>query len=153
MDGFSAAANVITVLQAANAVISLCYDFKAALQKTPWALTRTLEEVTDLRNTMENVERIYTSSSAEASVTTPGHDILHITRKSCTDTLSTCLSALNHLEGLLGAKLPRNDKGSRWQAVGQAVTWRFKDREIFDILERVQRCKSTLSLAMAIDEW
>ena len=149
MDGFSAAANIITVIQAANTVISICYDFRAALKKSPWALTRVLDELSDLRSVLENLENLYNSSTPPSPSGTAKSPT---SQKSISGPLSTCLAALNHLEGLLGSSLLTR-RNSKWQALTEAVTWQFKDNEILEILNRIERCKSTLKLDIAAHEW
>ena len=153
MDGFSVVANVITVLQAANAVISICYDFRAALKTSPWALTRLLDELTDLRNVLESLEGALSSDSSLSSPTPEDSSSQISVTKSVNAPLSNCLAALSHLEGLLEASSLRHRKVSKWQALSQAVGWHFKDSEIEDILERVERYKNTLKLAIAAKEW
>ncbi len=148
MDGLSVAANVIAVLQVANSVISICYDFRAALKKSPWALTRVLDEITDLRGILEAIERVST-----ADTQLPNSKLLVETCNLTHGPLSTCMAALNHLEGLLGSSTLGNSTISRWRALSQAVTWQFKDKEITGILETVDRCKNTLKLAVSTEEW
>lgn len=153
MEGLSAAANIISILQAANAVLNLCYDFKAALNTVPWALTRAFEEVTSLRDTLEAVEKLCSSRDDGKNAARSPFQAQQLDSDVCKGALATCLSALEELEVLLGPKATPDAKFRRWQALRQSVSWRFKDQEVMEILERLQRCKSTLSLAMAAEEW
>jgi hypothetical protein len=148
MDGFSVAANVIAVLQVANSVISICYDYRVALRKSPWALTRVLDEITDLRGILEAIERLSTS---DTQFVNSKH--LEETCNLIHGPLSTCMAALNYLEGLLGSSSLSSPTTSRWRALSQAVTWHFKDKEITGILETIDRCKNTLKLAVSTEEW
>jgi hypothetical protein len=150
MEGFSAAANVITVIQAANAVINICYNFRAALKKSPWALTRVLEEVTALRSVLERIEL---SVSSDQGPSVCDSKALQVACSSVSGPLPTCLSALSHLEGILSSSMSPSGRASKFHALAQAVTWQLKDDEFIAILGRIERCKSTLSLAISTEEW
>jgi hypothetical protein len=50
-------ASVIAVLQAANTIISVCYDFRAAIKDQPWALTRITNAVNELRLILSRLEQ------------------------------------------------------------------------------------------------
>src|SRR5882757_6632753 len=58
MDPLSVTASIIAVLQAANTIISICYDFKALMKDAPWTLTHIIAEAKDLRNVLETLDRL-----------------------------------------------------------------------------------------------
>jgi hypothetical protein len=58
MEPLSVAASIIAVLQAANAVISICYDIRAAVKGAPWALSRIINSISDLRLVLSRLEQV-----------------------------------------------------------------------------------------------
>lgn len=46
----------------------------------------------------------------------------------------------------------KGGEGSKRRAIIQAVGWKLKDGDARECLERIDRCKNTLSLAMSADE-
>src|SRR4051812_37107993 len=58
MDPLSITASIIAVLQAANAIISFCYDFANAVRDKPTALTKVVDEITQLRNVLEAIRNL-----------------------------------------------------------------------------------------------
>ncbi|KIX03893.1 uncharacterized protein Z518_07446 [Rhinocladiella mackenziei CBS 650.93] len=150
MDPLSITASIIAVLQAANAVISTCYDFKALLKDTPWALTRIISEVKDLRNVLETLDQL-TEPTRNSTTSVKKKRRFEILCDPQNGPLSTCLCELNALEQLLGTR-SRHQPGSLTKALLQAVTWQTKEKEVRLSLEKIERCKSTLNLAITADE-
>jgi hypothetical protein len=151
MDPLSITASIIAVLQATNAVISLCYDFRAALQHTPWALTRTIEEARDLRNvleTLENLSKALQDDKSRNSKRMPSFQLL------CEPEgpLDTCLRELTHLTSKIIPPSSVERPDSKRRALIRALDWKFKDADAKTSLERIERCKSTLSLAITADK-
>jgi hypothetical protein len=56
MDPLSVTASVIAVLQAANSVMAVCYDFRAAIKDRPWPLTRITNSINELRLVLGRLE-------------------------------------------------------------------------------------------------
>nr|OQO16740.1 hypothetical protein B0A51_15282 [Rachicladosporium sp. CCFEE 5018] len=99
MDPLSLCANIITVLQAANDLIHICYDYRAVLKDRPWSLTRVYDEVLELRALLEQLEHLASDLSASES-----------------------------------------------------LGWRLKDSEAKTCLTRLEKCKTTLTLALTADQ-
>jgi hypothetical protein len=70
MDPLSVTASIIAVLQATSVVVSICYDYSSALKGSSWELLKVIDEVRDLRNVLETLERLArqeeSSNSAKA---------------------------------------------------------------------------------------
>lgn len=93
----SITASIITVLQAANAVISVCYDYSSAVKNSSWELPRVTEEVKSLRNVLETLEQLAkadsTDSAAETQLLT-----LKLLCEPDVGPLATCLVELEALQ-------------------------------------------------------
>jgi len=58
MDPLTITTGVITILQATAAIITVCYNFCAALKEESWASTSIINELTALRNILERYEEL-----------------------------------------------------------------------------------------------
>jgi hypothetical protein len=151
MDPLSISASVIAVLQATNAIISICYNFKAVSGKVPWALSRVIDEVKDLRTILEALERL-----VDETATSPkngGLQMLQLLTEPETGPLGSCLRELISLEKRIGSTVGDSGKVGQSGKVQliQSVRWHFSDREAQESIQRLQQCKSTLGLALAAD--
>lgn len=140
---------IITLIQATTAIISICFDFRAALNDIPWSLTRLLDELKGLRNILESLDEMATGLKKASST--------HQTAlESCLDSdsgpLSICLQELNGLETRLKLSGLAGLTGKRKVAAIKVLRWRLKDKDAKECLDRIERCKSALSLALTGDE-
>lgn len=152
MDPLSIIASVIAVLQAANAVISVCYDFKAAMKDVPKTLTWIITEIQELRNVLETLDQL-ASDDLNAS---PGSSLkrrrsFELLSNPETGPLAACLRELKSLETLIESRSGVNSR-SRTKALVQVMKWQFGGEEIQLSLKRIDRIKSTLTLAITADE-
>lgn len=150
MDPLSVAASIIAVLQAANAIISICYDFKALIKDAPWTLTHIIAQVKDLRNVLETLDRLAEPSDDSDSLTKRRRSF-EILCDPQTGPLVTCLRELKSLEALIQSR-SGSKQGSKARALVQAMGWQLKEKEVRLSLERIECCKSTLHLAITVDE-
>ena len=144
MDPLSVTAGVVAVLQAANAVISLCYDFRAAIKNSPWALTRILDEVRDLRNVLETIEQL--SPGAEE------RPLLQMLIDPKYSPLTACFYELSALEQKINVTSNTTWPFKKRIALAKAISWKLNENEVKECLAKIERCKSTLSLAITADE-
>lgn len=159
MDPLSVAASVIAVLQAANAIISVCYDFKAILRDgAPWGLSQVLGEILDLRSVLESLVRLteassekLTSSSSSSFVANQRRPPFELLCEPGRGPLVACARELKALDVLITSNFDGRS-GSKRRALMQAVGWQIKEKEVRMALERVSRCKTTLVLAMTVDQ-
>lgn len=154
MDGLSVSASIIAVLQAAGIVLSICYDFRAIISESPWALTRLIEETRGLRDVLEKLESIASANPKGLSEkSTDTRKCLDVLCEPENGLLTSCLAELKLLEAKLDpfAKCRDTAPGNR-AAFFRAVGWRFKSREAKAALERLERYKNTLCLALTIDQ-
>jgi hypothetical protein len=152
MDPLSIAASIITVLHATNAVISICYDYGAAVKKSPWELSRLTEEVKSLRNILEALEQLAKKSESSDSATDSQLPTLTLLCEPDTGPLAMCLTELEALEKKLCPPSWSGQVGSKRRALVQAFGWPLKERDTKKILENIGRYKATLNLAITADQ-
>jgi hypothetical protein len=58
MEPLSITTGVITILQATTTVITICYNFRAALKNESWSLTSIINELKGLRDILERLEEL-----------------------------------------------------------------------------------------------
>lgn len=147
MDPLSISASIIAVIQAANKALSVCFDIRAALNKAPWALVRVLEETKDLRNILE---ALFTAVDEQNSLTpVPDNIVLDKLPNTILDSLNSCLSSLLYLDGKLRKLETFAGPHSKRAAFIAALCWQFQEHDAHDCLQKIERCKSSLILAIA----
>lgn len=105
MEPLSITASIITVLQATNQVVSICYDYAAAAKGSSWGLPRVIDELKNLRNTLGSLEQL----SQAAAGTDPAAGSRLPNLKSLCDPdhgpLVNCRTELNRLSEKLSTPL------------------------------------------------
>lgn len=154
MDPLSITASIIAVLQATNAVISICYDYSSSVKQSNWQLPKVIEEVKGLRNVLETLELL--CKTAESADPGPGSR-LPILKLLCSSDagrglLVDCLRELNLLKERLSPPSWAGPDGSRRRALVQAVGWPLKEGDTKKALDRIGRYKATLTLAVTADQ-
>jgi hypothetical protein len=152
MDPLSITTGIITVLQATGMVISICYDFKSALNKAPWALSRIVEELKGLRTVLEALEIVADNLQSGKSSYTVQRIGLELLCKPGNGLLELCGQALTSLEKSLTNTNWGDTSGPKRRALAQAIGWRLSEKDALEALGNIQRFKSTLSLALAADQ-
>lgn len=151
MDALSITANIIAVLQAANAVVSICYDYSCAMKGSSWELPRVMEEVKSLRNVLEALEQL--AKKAE-SADPAAEGRLPSLKLLCNPEglLAMCLSELEALRKKLDPPDWSGQLGSKRRAVVRALSWPLKEGDTKKTLEKIGRVKATLNLALTMDQ-
>jgi len=150
MDPLTITTGVIAILQATSAIISLCYDFKAALKNEPWSLTTTINGLKDLRNVLEKLEEL--TQNFNMPLSSSNRPIFELLSNSDDGPLVICERELSFLEKKIRASTYSEINGSRSKAILQALRWQFKDKDAKECMDRIERCKTTLSLALSADQ-
>lgn len=152
MDPLSVTASVIAVLQAANTVISVCYDFRAAIKDQPWALTRITNSINELRLILSRLEQVANESESNFDETNLAR--LTTLKVLCQEegAISNCLTELKKLEKKLVPGSWAGKDGSKRRALIQSIGWQFKGKEAEEMLQRLEGYKSTLNLAITMDQ-
>jgi len=151
MDPLSITLSIIAVLQAANAVISVCYDYSCAMKNSSWELPRVIEEVKDLRNVLETLEQL-ANKAENADPAAEGQ--LPTLKLLCNPEglLAMCLRELQALKEKLDPPDWSGQVGSKRRAFIQALSWPLKEGDTKNTLEKIGRLKTTLNLALTVDQ-
>ena len=152
MDPLSVTASVIAVLQAANSVMAVCYDFRAAIKDRPWALTRITNSINELRLILGRLEEAANESELKL-------DDMSVARLSTLEslcqeggTIRNCYDELIALERKLGSGNWAGKEGSKRKALIQSIGWQYKGKDVEDVLKKLEGYKSTLNLAINMDQ-
>ncbi|KAL8670775.1 MAG: hypothetical protein Q9168_004697 [Polycauliona sp. 1 TL-2023] len=152
MEPLSVTASVIAVLQAAEAVISVCCNYRSASAGSSWEVPRVLEGTRDLRNVLRTLEDIADKAETGAK---GGKSNLPALAKLCdptTGSLVQCLETLSSLEKRLTPPSWFGPDGSKRSNLVQALSWPLKKAETERTLEKLEGFKSTLNLAVSLDQ-
>lgn len=151
MDPLSITASIIAVLQATNAVVSVCYDYSCAMKSSSWELPRVIEEVKDLRNVLETLEQL-AKKAENADLAAKGR--LPTLKLLCNPEglLAMCLRELQELKEKLVPPDWSGQVGSKRRAFIQALSWPLKEGDTKKTLEKIGRLKATLNLALTVDQ-
>jgi hypothetical protein len=155
MDPLSVTASIIAVIQAANSIISFCFDFRSAVKERPWGLTKISSEVTLLRNILEALRNLSEQAESETEpFDRTAQNRLPVLKQLCSHggPLEKCLEELHEVEKKLAPP--------RWsgllkpipRAFIQTMGWRLKDKEVEGTIQMLERFKTTFNLALTADE-
>jgi len=151
MDPLTIATGVITILQATTTLISICYDYRAALKDEPWTLTDIIAELKALRNIIETLEDSFQRSLA--SKESKKADRWPSSLSNMVDgPLVTCQRELWILDKKIRSAGLGEAEASKRGALLKALKWQLKEKDVKECLERIERCKSTLILALQEDQ-
>ncbi len=152
MEPLSVTASVITVLQAAEAVISVCCNYRSAAAGSSWEVPRILEGTRNLRDVLRILEEIADKSETGAKGGTSDLPALAQLCDPKTGSLAQCLETLLALEKRLTLPSWSGPKGSKRSNMVQALSWPLKKAETEKTLEKIEGFKSTLNLAVSLDQ-
>jgi hypothetical protein len=150
MDPLSISTGVITLLQATTAMISMCYNFRAALKNTPWSLTRIIDELKCLRNILESLEEL--AQDLDQPSRLGKRPVFKLLCEPDNGPLVVCLRELSCLEKKIKSSSYAGIKGLKRKAALQALGWQLEDDDAKEWLDRIERCKTTLGIALTADE-
>lgn len=156
MDPLSVTASIIAVIQATNAVISVCYDYSSAVKNSPWELSRVIEEVRSLRNVLETLERLAANAERAdpaAETRLPALKLLCEPKGGQIGLLAMCLLELDLLKKkLIPPKWGSGLEGSKRMSLAQALSWPLKEKDTRKTLDCIRRFNDTLNLAITADQ-
>lgn len=149
MDPLSVTASIIAVWQAANAIISICYNYSAAVKGTPWKVPNVTNEVQSLRDVLESLAKLAERAGHEDHSAEARLPALKVLCEPDTGLLAMCKTELESLEKKLR---PSKRLGSRGGAVLQSLSWPLKEGETEKMLKNLERYKATLLVALQTDQ-
>jgi hypothetical protein len=138
MDGLSAAASVIAVVDLSLKVISLCSQYFNAVKKAK-------EDILHLQSTAENLIRILENC----------HDLLEGPYKSKLETSQQLKSVLNECKSDLEKLISKLEVGTGRKAIrrlGFRLRWPFASNDVDKIVQDLQQRQANVSAAMQIDQ-
>ena len=142
MDGLSAAASVIAVIQVSSQIFDLCRTYYINVKDAREDIQRLRDEITALQDVLVNVADL-TDDPKSASLKA----LASISRKD--GPLQVCQSELLALAARLD---PGEERGRMRQFGMRALKWPFSSKEVDKILDSIGRHKSSFTLALAADQ-
>ena len=152
MDALSVTANVISVIQAAQAVISICCDYRSSVKGSSWEVSRILEETRSLRSTLQNLEGLVDKAETLGSAEQSRLPALRSLCDPDTGILNSCYAELEKLIRKLAPPGWSGPSGSRRRGLVEALSWPLKKKDTEKILDSITRCKDTISVAVHADQ-
>ena len=148
MDPLTISVSIIALIQATNEVVSLCYNFTAG-KSTTRTISDLLDQLKSLRNVLESLEQFCKSNdptdpatSSQIRTITPLCDIEN----------GPIAKELTYLDEVLRPPSWASRDGSRRKALVQSLTWPLKEAETTKTLQSIERLKTTLQLALTVNQ-
>jgi hypothetical protein len=138
MDGLSAAASVIAVVQISGQVFDLCRTYYSEVRDARTDIQRLCDEVTSLQNVLTNVTHL-------TSAKLPILDFLNQPN----GPVQQCLTELITLAAKLN---PGQEKDKMRQFGLRALKWPFSSKDVDKAITAIGRHKTTFNLALAADQ-
>lgn len=147
MDPISIAASIITVVQMADRVISLCRFYLELSRDAPPDLRVIMIETSALRTILDNIQFLASKGHAPANLHTLTGDGAPV---------EGCHKALDQLSQLFSSEYAHDAVGNRSKrrkvkATLATLAWPFKESTARKLLEEVVQHKTTLNLALTAD--
>ena len=139
MDGLSAAASVIAVIDISVKVATLCFQYSAAVQNVNKDIQCLQKKVEDIRDVLRELKRVLDG---------PNRTRLSATDK-LTASLRDCLRGLQELETQLK---PSETRKAMSRFGVRALKWPFKSKEIENIVTSLEQYERTFSLSLQVDQ-
>jgi hypothetical protein len=138
MEGLGVAANVIAVVELSAKIASLCVQYSRAVKHAKADIERLGREVNSITDLLRAVEGL---------LQRPDNTQLSASQK-VHDALKDCLSQLVQLHTKL-------DPGRRRKVMSsfgvRALKWPFESKGVEKVINDLERCKQTISLALQVD--
>ena len=139
MDGLSAAASLISVIELSARITSLCLQYSAAVKDAKKDIEHFQRKVADLRGVLGEVKRLLST-----------HDIRRLpTAHKLEESLLDCSQRLAKLEARL---LPGSTRKTMSRLGVRALKWPFTSKEVHAIVDDLGRYEHTFNLALQVDQ-
>ncbi|KAL9003733.1 MAG: hypothetical protein Q9188_003420 [Gyalolechia gomerana] len=148
MDPLSISASIIALIGATHEIVTICYNYAAAAKGAPWALSRMIDELNNLRSVLESIERLCRGGDGTDPATISRLE--HI-QQLCDAKDGSIAKELGDLMEKLRPPEWANLDGSKRQALMKSLTWPLKEGEAKKTLQNIERMKSNLQLALTAD--
>ena len=144
MDGLSAAASVIAVLQISESVISACYQYYKTAKGARKDILEVISMVKDLKGTLDTIQFLLDEEGDDAE--DPRLPLL----KSLDRSFKACESVLKDVSEQLGVEIC-TDLDPETVKVGfkKKATWPWKEKDVGKILQSLEKFKTIFILALS----
>ncbi|KAI0161909.1 ankyrin repeat-containing domain protein [Hypoxylon sp. FL1284] len=137
-DPLSMAASLIAVVQVSAGIISLCYDYRRAVQGAKKEVATLQREVQSLRDVIEQILKL---------LDTEDDDYLPVLKKmnARNNAFSEYEEQFRDLEDRLRTPV------SRWRQLGHQLLWPLRERDLAKDLQTIHRMKGVLEFGLVTD--
>jgi hypothetical protein len=143
MDGLSAAASVIAVIQISEDVVSLCSQYLKAVKNAKSDIVRLQGELSNLKTVLEGAQKLLEGPNA----------VRLETSRLLLDGLRGCYSQLEDLGTKLKDHLITKHKGKGMRLFGlRALKWPFESKKVDNVIQTLSKFRDTLSASLNIDQ-
>ena len=149
MDPFSISVGVVALIGAANGVIHLCFDYASTVKGATGATSGLLDQIKSLRNILESLEQLLASPDDPNKASVIGLKEVAVL---CHGEDGPIAKELKLLTEKLRLPDWAGQDGSKRRALMQSLTWPLKEGDTKRILEKLERLKTNLELALTIDQ-
>ena len=150
-EGLAVAASVVAVLQITNSVISICYDYSAAVTGTSWELPRLTSELEGLRSVLQSLEPIAKQADFSRAVhNAKKPTFIELCKPN--GPLLLCCREIESLEAVLKTPDWAAGFGPKRKALVQALRWPLKAKDTKKALKQISRFRQVLSFALTADQ-
>jgi hypothetical protein len=141
MDGLSAAASVIAVLQITESVLSACYQYYKTAKAAQKDVLEVIATVTSLRGILDTIKFLFDESDGDD----PRLPLL----ESLDVSFTTCKSAMERIAERLGMeKNPKSSPKDLTLSFQKKLIWPWKEKEVRKILQSLENFKTIFILAL-----
>ena len=149
MDPLSISASIVTLIDATNGVISICSNYARAAKGASWALSKLIDELKSLRNILESLDQLSWEGGDRDTASTLRLKAIYELCNAKDGHIAKELEILN--ENIRPPDWASKD-GSKRRALVQSLTWPLKEEKCKKIMINLERWKSTLQLALVVDQ-
>ena len=139
MDGLSAAASILAVIEISAKVSALCFQYSVAVKGAKEGIERLQQKVKDIEGVLRHLRQLCERSD---------NTRLPVSRE-LAPSLQGCLDQLQKLE-------KRLKQGKRQKVMSRlgvrALTWPFKSKEVGEIVSELESYQQIFALSLQVDQ-
>ena len=140
MDPLSGIASVIAVIQLTTAIVSICYGYRRTTKHASRDIKHITEELDSLGDVLKRLLLLLESEEAEGTTQLQTLSLLEEPLKQC------------HIElEALKTNLLSGASDGFMRAIGQVLIWPLKEGDIKKSINRLEKFKALLGLALTVD--
>jgi hypothetical protein len=139
MEGLGGAASVITVIELSAKVASVCVQYSRGVKHAAEDIDRLQGEVKSLQDVLQNAKQLLDGSNGARLLASP----------SLSKEIDGCGSDLIALDQRLN---PGKSRKAMSRVGFRALKWPFESKAVHEIIDRLERRKQSISLALQIDQ-